>query len=328
MHMPDLLALNRRYGPWIALALGVAGVAFMRQGLSFAPVAVGLLLLAWIAAEAIRRWTATLLQTDVADASPTGWRRFALPAAGSLIAGLWQNILFYLLPLWWASAVLLSWNMAFPLLLTAMALLSCFEHHWQSWVMENRVVQAIWSAIVLFAALLPVAGLVAIPLRYSVGLCAALAALLTCLALINRLRGAGYRPLIIMLAAMAATSALAIWAAPVMPPVPVVRAASGMGTAIRERELEGASGSFPAGVERVYAWFAVAAPANYRQNVRFEWFHNGLLASAPRDTQIVGGRREGFRTWTWRARPAPGNWRVDLRTDSGQLVARETFEVK
>ena len=44
--MPSFEQLNRRYGPWVSLALGVAAVVYMRRGLGFAPVAVGVLMLA------------------------------------------------------------------------------------------------------------------------------------------------------------------------------------------------------------------------------------------------------------------------------------------
>src|SRR3972149_5784092 len=53
--MPSFERLNRRYGPWVSLALGVAAVVYVRRGLGFAPVAVGVLMLAWIGAAALRR---------------------------------------------------------------------------------------------------------------------------------------------------------------------------------------------------------------------------------------------------------------------------------
>lgn len=80
--MPSFAHLNRRYGPWASLALGVATVAYVRRGLGFAPVAVGVLMLAWIGAAALRRID------PVASADPAGistilvprWRRLVLPA--------------------------------------------------------------------------------------------------------------------------------------------------------------------------------------------------------------------------------------------------------
>jgi hypothetical protein len=104
--------------------------------------------------------------------------------------------------------------------------------------------------------------------------------------------------------------------------------ASGTGTAVHERALVGISDAFPTGTARVYVWFAVAVPARYGQAVRFEWYRNDEPAGRVLETFVVGGRPDGFRTWSSRTAPAPGRWRVDLRTDSSQLIAREFFVVR
>jgi len=322
--MPSFERLNRRYGPWVSLALGVAAVAYMRRGLGFAPVAIGVLMLAWIGTAALRRLT----RVDPSIAPETRWRRLALPAAGSLVVGLWQNVLFYLLPLWSASAVAGSWNVIFPALLAGMALLSCFEQRWRAWVLERPIVHAAWSAAVLFATLVPAAVLVAAPLRVCLAVAAASAALVAAVAVVPRIRLSRARRGLTVLAVTAAASALALWAAPILPPVPVVRIASGAGTAVLGRALVGAADVFPAGTDRVYAWFAVAAPARYRQAVRFEWYRDGQPVGRVLETFVVGGRADGFRTWSSRAAPASGRWRVDLLTDSSQIVARESFVVQ
>ncbi|MEK7436101.1 MAG: DUF2914 domain-containing protein [Pseudomonadota bacterium] len=329
--MPSFERLNRRYGPWVSLALGVAAVVYLRRGLGFAPVAVGVLMLAWIGAAALRRLTPVVVSTDPAEISITPvarWRRLALPAAGSLVAGLWQNVLFYLLPLWWASAVPRSWNVVIPAVLAGMALLSCFEQHWRAWVLEQPIVHAAWSAVVLFATLVPAAAVVGAPLRICLAVSATVASLVATVAVAPRIRLGRAGRVLTVLAVTAAAAALVPWAAPVLPPVPVVRMASGTGTAVHDRALVGAADAFPAGTARVYVWFAVAAPARYRQAIRFEWYRDGEPAGRVLETFVVGGRREGFRTWSSLAAPAPGRWRVDLRTDSSQLVARESFVVQ
>jgi len=42
---------------------------------------------------------------------------------------------------------------------------------------------------------------------------------------------------------------------------------------------------------------------------------------------VVGGRKEGFRTWSYLSAPPPGNWRVDVLTDAGQLICRKSMAV-
>jgi hypothetical protein len=325
---PSFEQLNRRYGPWLSLALGFAAVVYMRRGLGFAPVAVGVLMLAWIGAAALRRLApASQAESAAASAAPR-WRRMLVPTATSVVVGLWQNVLFYLLPVWWASAVLGSWNIALPVLLAAMALLSCFDYQWRAWVLDRPVVHAVWSAVVLFATLVPAAALVATPLRLSLAVSAAAAALAAAAAVMPRIRTSNAARWAAVLLIAGIAGALAPRGAPLLPPVPVARVASGVGTAVEARMLAGANDTFPAGTERVYAWFAVAVPAGYRQGVRFDWYRDGKPAGRATEVLVVGGRPDGFRTWSLRTAPAPGHWEVDLRTDSSQLIARERFVVR
>lgn len=329
--MPSFESLNRSYGPWASLALGIAAVVYVRRGLGFAPVAIGVLMLAWIGAAALRRLAPVAVLAASAEGSITPvsrWRRLALPAAGSLVAGLWQNVLFYLLPLWWASALPGSWNVVFPAVLAGMALLSCFDYHWRTWVLNRPIVHATWSAIVMFATLVPAAAIVAVPLRISLTVSAAVAALMAAVGVVQRIYLGRAGRVLAVLAIPAAAAALVPLAARVLPPVPVVRMAAGTGAGIQERTLVGTADVFPAGTERVYVWFAVAVPAHYRQAVRFEWYRDGEPAGRVIETFVDGGRREGFRIWSARAAPAPGRWWVDLRTDSSQLIARESFVVR
>jgi hypothetical protein len=326
--MPSFEQLNRRYGPWISLALGVAAVVYMRRGLGFAPIAVGVLMLAWIGAAALQRFTPASPAEGTAQSAAPRWRRMVVPAGKSIVVGLWQNVLFYLLPVWWASAVLGSWNTAFPLLLAAMALLSCFEYQWRAWVLDRPVTHAIWSAAVLFAALVPCAAVVGAPLRLSLALAAAASALAAAAAVAPRMRLPKTARWFACTGVAAAAGFLAQWSAPILPPVPVVKVTSGVGTAVEARELAGRNDLFAAGTDRVYAWFAVAVPAGYRQSVRFEWHRDGRPEGRATEVLIVGGRPDGFRTWSLRKAPAPGEWEVDLRTDSSQLIARERFVVR
>ena len=202
-----------------------------------------------------------------------------------------------------------------------MALLSCFEHRWRDWVLDRPLVHAAWSAVVLFATLVPVGAVLAVPLRISLTVSAAVA-------VVPRMRVSRVGRGLTVVAVTAAAATIVPWAAPVLPPVPVVRMDSGTGTAVSARVLVGAADAFPTGTARVYAWFAVAVPARYRQAVRFEWYRDGEPAGRVVETFVVGGRREGFRTWASRPAPAPGRWWVDLRTDSSQLIARESFAVR
>lgn len=78
-----------------------------------------------------------------------------------------------------------------------------------------------------------------------------------------------------------------------------------------------------------YAFVSVRAPAGLSQHVVFEWRHEGqVLDRIPAD--ISGGRKEGFRTYSRKENfpeDSVGQWRVDLLTPQGQLIARLRFRV-
>ena len=103
---------------------------------------------------------------------------------------------------------------------------------------------------------------------------------------------------------------------------------AGVGTGIVKRELDGMADSFPVGTPKVFAWFEVTLPRRDRQQVVAQWYLEGKQVGTGLHTTIVGGRQEGFRTWTGHSTPAPGAWRVDLLTEkSSQLIGRVRFKV-
>jgi hypothetical protein len=318
----DLAGLNRKYGPWIALGSGLLTLLFWRRGASFAPMAVASLIFAWTATVAATRFLAE-------REGEAKWRRVARAIASTLIVGLYQDALFYLLPLWFESATFVSLNLAFPTLLAAMAVFSCFEHLYTEYVQDRPMVREMWSAIVLFAtitAAVPVS--IDLSPRMSLAVAAAFSALIAALTLspVERLKPPK-GPLLLAGTALGA-AILAAVLAPILPPVPLHTSASKTGTGVEEREIVGAASDFPAGVPKIYAWFAVNAPPGYKQAVRFEWYRDGELVGKPFTTTVTGGRKAGFRTWGHITAPKSGSWKIELYTDGGQLLDRISFDVE
>lgn len=327
----DYDRLNRRYGPWISILLGVAAVGFVRRGLPFAPVAVAFLVLAWTLAAAAERLLAPPPEPLADGVPPTvesPFRRLARTAAGTLMVGLYQNVLFYLVPVWAASATWTSVNAAFPVLLAVMAVFSCFEYPYRRLVIDRPSIRALWTSVILFAALVPAAaGHVDLPTRTYLALGAAAAAIAALAVLLptRSLRSWG-GPAVIACALLAA--GLAWIAAPLLPPVPIVCVDSDTGTGLSDRTLTGQADTFPSGTDRVYAWFAVASPPEHREEIAYRTYRDGVPIGRPLSGTVTGGRKHGYRTWTFARSPRPGDWRVDLVTASGQIVCRERFRVE
>lgn len=308
--------------PFSALASGVGSVILFRRGVQLAPVMAASVLFAWTLAAAIHRWF-----PEHPEAS--GARKAARWLAAGFVAGLFQDALFFLLPLWFSSATWPSVNMIAPLLLAAMALLSCFEELYIRLVLSHATVRAAFSAVILFATLgaaIPV--LLNVPLGPSLALAAASSTVLAALAMFPLERIRKTRTLAgIGLAAIAAAVTMWIFA-PLLPPVPVQSMSSVAARGIADKEPVDPAKTFPVGLPRIYAHFAVAAPPGMIERVYLRWHHDGVALKKEFETEISGGRKSGYRTWGFVSAPKAGHWSVEMYAESGQLIGRERFTVE
>ena len=330
---------QQRYAPFIALAIGVLARVLSHHGVDFAPKAVALLALAWMLPFALARWAAPAANaapaagTDPALAATAPPRpplavRLARTASTTVVVALYRNVLFFLVPIWFGSATLSSINLVFPLALAGMALFSCFDRSYRELILERPAARTAWGFLILFAALVPAVAVTAsLSPRWAAILSAAIAFLLTGAALLPRERLFNRRSQSRIAAAAAVGAVVITLVAPGLPPVPLVCHHAAFGSGVTDRALVEPSQRFPAGVPRLYAWFAVTLPAIYRQGINFQWYYQGRAAGRPIPSSVVGGRKEGFRTWSYLSAPSPGKWRVDVLTDAGQLICRESAVV-
>jgi hypothetical protein len=320
----DRRKLFERLTPAIALFLGILSQTYAKHTVAFAPKAVALLVAAWALAAGIGRW----LPEPKPDETHPRWRNFLRAAAATVTVGLFRNVLFFLVPIWFASATLGSLNMFAPIALGGIAFYACFPNRFRKRMLEHPHIRTLYCSSVLFVALVPATAVeTSLSPRLSAALAAAVAWLASSLATsriplttrIGRIELAG--------GALVAAGICAL-AAPLLPPVPIACTASATGTAVHDKEIEGASEQFPAGTRRVYAWFQVQVPRRYRQGIRFEWYRDGERAGNVSTREIVGGRELGYRTSSYTSSPKSGSWRVDLLTDASQLIARRRFVVE
>jgi hypothetical protein len=319
-------AFATQYAPWISLGLGVVARVLSKHDIEFAPKAVALLLVAWTLPAIVAR----VLPEPQPGAVEPGWRRAArTTGAPFFVVVLYKNVLFFLVPIWFGAAHFPSLNMGAPLLLAAMALATCFSAWWQRQVVAHPVRRVLWSAVVLFAALVPATAVLAFTTpRVSLFIAALLATAVATAAL----KGGGEsilsrRAIVGLLVGATPVALLVVLAAPLLPPVPAACLDKGAGTAIADRNLVDRADSFPFGTRKVYAWFAISLPSRYRQAVLFRWDHDGVAVGGPVVTTIEGGRAGGWRTATSRTAPAPGRWRADVLNEIGQLIGRVKFDV-
>lgn len=88
---------------------------------------------------------------------------------------------------------------------------------------------------------------------------------------------------------------------------------------------------FPAD-EPVYCFTAVFAPVALNTTVYHHWYFrrnsDKPFTHADRiPVKIAGGREGGYRTYTFKQRLDPGDWRVDVETEDGRIVGRVSVVV-
>jgi hypothetical protein len=305
-----------------ALALGI--VVMWAGARNYAWLRVTIFHLAFL-------WLASLVVPALVDRPETGtrWRGRLRLTINYFTKNFYQQLLFFLLPIYYASATAWSVNLLFVGVLGVSALISTLDVFYDRHLSVRRGLTAVFFAFNLFACInvmLPV--VFRISNRVALPLSAALAVL--AFATIRYRLGDLARYTIrahVGLAGIVLVLLVAL-GRPLIPPAPLRVLKTEFGTAIDRQGLR--VGSPIAGLAegwggRLYAVTAIYAPLGLSDRVGHRWYQDGRLVYASAFYTLEGGRPEGFRLWT----SAPvtvthvgTRVRVDVRSESGQLIGR------
>lgn len=80
--------------------------------------------------------------------------------------------------------------------------------------------------------------------------------------------------------------------------------------------------------QTVHFYTAIFAPRGLKEKINHVWFHNGKRLFTVHLSEISGGRREGFGTWSNHViNEGPGKYTVEVWTDGGQLLGGGSFRL-
>ncbi len=245
---------------------------------------------------------------------------------------LYQQMLFFVLPIYYASATLVSRNIAFVLLVGLSATLSTLDVIYDRHLSAKRGLTATFFAFNLFALIN-----VMLPILWNVGntLTTRVSAALAFLGFLSlyyptsqtkiRRRALAFGTGILILG-------LVELGRPFIPPAPLRLANVEFGREFDKDSLRVVSPltGLPSNQPlRLYGVTSIKAPLGLTERVRHRWYENGKLIFASPFYNMVGGREEGFRLWTSFSFKtlAPGTkLRLDLETEGGQLIGRAGLE--
>jgi uncharacterized protein DUF5924/DUF2914 family protein len=311
-----------------SLTGGVFTLFFFRRGLPHVAWIVGYLLLLWLVFAFLVE-----MRQPLADSGRRSGR-LVISAADYTIQTLHHALLLFVLPAYYASATLTSLNAFFLLLLVVMALLATFDPWYRAIVHPRPWLGYILLAVSIFAALNVALPLVGLPPYVSL-LASAFAASVAVTPVVRRASGRTWR------AALRVTLAIGVGAATLaavgrawIPPAPLFMArAAIMWDVLDLDNIAALPPTISAGEVKergLVAYTAIYAPAGLRQRVSHVWRHRGQVIEVVALAPVLGGRREGYRTYSRKTSfPAEpeGRWSVDVVTASGQLIGRLRFRV-
>jgi hypothetical protein len=310
-------------------ALGLGVVVMWAGARNYAWLRVTIFYIAFL-------WVSSLFVPALVDRPGTGtrWRGRLRLVINYFTKNFYQQLLFFLLPIYYASATAWSANLLFVGFLAMSALISTLDVVYDRHLSVRRGLTAVFFAFNLFACInvmLPVLWSISnrVALPVSAGL--AVVAFATIRYRLDELARYHVR-LHVGLAGIVLILLVAL-GRPLIPPAPLRVLETEFGEGINRRALQVARPveALPAGWSgRIYAVTAIYAPLGLRDRIGHRWYQDGKLVYASPFYSLEGGRPEGFRLWTSApAKNVQPNTRVhvDIRTEAGQLVGRAEVPV-
>ena len=305
-----------------ALALGI--VVMWAGARNYAWLRVTIVYLAFL-------WVACLIVPALVDRPEAGtrWRGRVRLVVNYFTKNFYQQLLFFLLPIYYASATAWSPNLLFVAVVAVSALISTLDVFYDQHLSVRRGLTAVFFAFNLFACInvmLPfvfgISNRVALPVAAAL----AVVAFATIRYRLGELARYHVR-LHVGIAGIVLVLLIAL-GRPLIPPAPLRVMKTDFGEGIDRRALQVTApltSIQPNWSGRLYAITAIYAPLGLRDRVGHRWYQGGRLVYASAYSTLEGGRPEGFRLWSSAALRdvAPGSTvRVDVRTEAGQLIGR------
>lgn len=311
-----------------ALALGI--VVMWAGAHNYAWIRITILYIAFL-------WVASLFVPDLFDppGQATRWRGRLRLVVNYFSKNFYQQLLFFLLPIYYASSTGWSLNLLFVAFLAASALISTLDIVYDRHVSVRRSLMAVFFAFNLFACInvmLPV--LWSISNRVALPMSAALA-VLAFATIRYRFGDLARRQVRVQVGVAGVALVLVVaLARPVIPPAPLRVLATEFGEGINRQTFQVTTpiDRLPLGWSgRVYAVTSIYAPLGLSDRIGHRWYRDGRLVYTSAFYRVDGGRKDGFRLWTSATAKdvQPGDrMRVEVWTEAGQLVGRATVRAK
>lgn len=276
-------------------------------------------------------WITSLLLPRLAPRLGQRWGQWLHRVIHYFNRNFYQQILFFILPIYYASATLRSRNTVFVILLAASALLSTLD------VVYDRHLSTKWSWAALFFVFNLFACVnVMLPVLWGISNLGAfyISAAASFLGFVTFCFRLSHLPLWKARAVITVGGLLLILfvfgGRPFIPPAPLRLLSAEFGSDFDRISLKVTSplSTTPAKASvRIVGLTSIYAPLGLREQVSHEWYLDGSLVTSSPFYEVTGGRKEGFRLWTGQSfnLTSARAIRLDVVTEGGQLIGRASL---
>ena len=305
-----------------SLLLGIGVMWLGTKNFTYLRLAVFHIAFIWLSSLALP-WIAYIRRL------PEHWRRRLRLLINYFQRNFYQQLLFFILPIYYLSATWGASNMLFVLLLAVSALLATMDIVYDRYLTVKKWLPAVFFAFNLFACINVMLPVVWNFRNFFALRLSALLALVGFASFTFAQRGVKIRDrlLSIVIAALL-LAGISELGRPLIPPAPLrlLESGFGLGWDLQNNRLSERLSELPGGgTRKIFALSAIGAPLGLKDRVSHRWYLDGRLVYASPLINLSGGRKSGFRLWTFRTLKNIGSaslLRVDVRTAAGQLIGR------
>ena len=304
----------------LSLASGVVTISVFRRGIEYFPVFIGYLLLLWLAG---------VVFAEGRKARALRGPRLVWRAVDYTVQTLFHGLLLFLLPVYYSSTTLTSWNATFLGLLAAAAVLTTMDPWYQAMMRSMPRLEIALFGLGLFASMNVAFPLIGIEPTRGLLLSGA-GSMLALLPSFRRPADPSWLRAILRAGAFAGIVVALLW--PLrswIPPVPLRLARATFAQTVTQLEPVEPVATITAAEVRGWgaltAFTAVSAPAGLREPIFHVWRKNGAVLERILLSPVRGGVPGGFRTFSRKAEVGgdpTGSWIVEVVTAHHQLIGR------
>ncbi|MEW5977379.1 MAG: DUF5924 family protein [Acidobacteriota bacterium] len=321
-HQEQLWWIHSAY----ALLFGIGVMWLGSRSFVFLRLAFFYVLFIWLSSLGLPRLVRSTLLSPV-------WQHRARLLLNYLNRNFYQQVLFFILPVYAASSTLWSRNFLFVVLLALSAVVSTLDVVYDRHLTVRRSLIASFFAFNLFACvnvILPAIWGVSNTFTMKLSAVLAVMGFLTLYATHSEMQRREVQRAI-------AISALFLFAlvwkgASFVPPAPLRLVSVQFGTGFNREAMQIPSplSTVPAEVSTpLVGLTAIYAPLGLSEQVGHRWYVDGKLVFVSPYYWVSGGRERGFRLWTQlpaQNLPAKKSVRLDVLTTGGQLIGRRCLQ--